>query len=141
MDKETLLRYRHNRMEIIQIQEQIETLRSKLESPKIQEITGMPATHGSAGDPLGNGIAALDALRKRYKEKLCILFAEQEAIENALDMLEGELRTILRYRYICGYKWETICNLMGPSEYEPMDWSTVHRKHRKALRKLEELPQ
>lgn len=140
MDKETLQRYQHNRKEIVQIREEIETLRAKLESPGTQKITGMPTAHGGSGDPLGSGIAALDALREKYEKKLCDLCAEQAEIETALDMLDGEARAILRYRYISGYKWETICNLMGADEYNPMDWTTVHRKHRKALRKLQELP-
>lgn len=140
MDKETLLRYKNNRKEVIQIREEIEALRLKLESPSTQKINGMPAAHGGNGDPLGNGVAALDALCEKYDKKLFALCTEQTAIEAALDTLDGESRAILRYRYICGYKWETICSLMGGDEYDPMDWTTVHRKHRKALRKLQELP-
>lgn len=138
MNKETLLRYQQNRREIIQIEEEILTLRAKLESPKTSSFTGMPSAKGP-GDRLADGIAALDTLTSRYEKKLHDLYVEQEAIEKALNYLSGNERTILRYRYLNGYKWETICNLMGSEAYGPMEWTTVHRKHRKALQRLEAL--
>lgn len=138
MDKETLMRYRDNQKEVVQIKEQIETIRARLEAPKTQMLTGMPSGHGD-GDPLTDGIAAIDSLLERYEKKLCSLCAEQEKIERALELLSGKERAILRYRYICGYKWETICSLMGSEKYGPMEWTTIHRKHREALRRLQEL--
>lgn len=133
MDRETLAQYQKNRKEIIQLREEMETLRSKLTAPGIAKYSGAPGGQGGPGDPIGNGVAALDALCGRYQMKLKELCDQQQKIEDAIDSLEKELRTIMRYRYICGYKWETICNLMGSEKYGPMDWMTVHRRHRKAL--------
>ena len=133
MDRETLEQYRKNRKEILQLREEIEALQSKLSAPSTANYSGMPGGRGGAGDPVGNGVAALDALCTRYRKKLAELCAEQEEIENAIDGLDKELRTIMRYRYIAGYKWETICSLMGSEKYGPMDWMAVHRRHRKAL--------
>lgn len=141
MDRETLAQYQKNRKEIIQLREEIETLQSKLTAPGIAKYSGMPGGHGGAGDPIGNGVATLEALCSRYQRKLTELCAQQEEIENAIDALDKELRTIMRYRYISGYKWETICNLMGSEKYGPMDWMTVHRRHRKALEILGDLRQ
>ena len=142
MDRETLEQYRKNRKEIIQLREEVEALRSKLTAPGIAKYSGMPAGGGGgAGDPIGNGVAALDALCSRYNRKIVELCAQQKEIEDALDSLDKELRTIMRYRYISGYKWETICNLMGSEQYGPMDWMTVHRRHRAALEILGNLGQ
>ena len=141
MDRETLAQYQKNRKEVIQLNEEIAALQSKLTAPGIAKYSGMPSCRGGAGDPLGNGVAALEALCSRYQRKLAELCAQQEEIENAIDSLDKELRTIMRYRYISGYKWETICNLMGSENYGPMDWMTVHRRHRKALEILGDLGQ
>lgn len=136
MDRETFAQYKENRREILQLREEIETLRSKLMAPSAANYSGMPSAHGGAGDPVGNGVAALEALCARYERKLNELCVQQEEIEAAINGLETELRTIMRYRYILGYKWEAICDRMA-NEKGPMDWSTIHRKHRKALAIIE----
>ena len=138
MDRETLEQYQKNRKEIVQLREEIEALQFKLTAPGISKYSGSPGGHGGAGDPIGTGVAALEALCSRYDRKLKELCAQQAEIEGALDSLDKELRTIMRYRYISGYKWETICNLMGSEKYGPMDWMSVHRRHRKALAILAE---
>ena len=139
MDKSTLSKYQQNRQEIIQLAEEIKMLRERLGAPGTQRMTGMPSTHTGVGDPTGNGAAVLVDLCDLYQERIFKLCVQQMEIENALKQLDGELRTIIRYRYICGYKWETICNKLGSEEYGPMDWTTVHRKHRKALQQLAEI--
>lgn len=139
MDKSTLSKYQQNRQEIIQLAEEIRVLRESLSAPGIQRMTGMPSTHTGISDPTGNGAAAISDLCDLYQKRLHELCAQQIEIEAALKQLDGELRTIIRYRYICGYKWETICNKLGSEQYGPMDWTTVHRKHRKALQQLAEI--
>lgn len=136
MDRVTLDKYKNNRREIIQLREEIDALENKLSAPGIAKYNSSPAAHGGPGDPVGNGVAALDALRSRYNRKLDELCQQQEEIEAAIDQLDDELRTIMRYRYILGYKWEAICDRME-NEKGPMDWSTVHRRHRKALAIIE----
>ena len=133
MDRETLAKYQMRQKEIVQLEEQIEALQSKLTSPGIAKYNGMPGGRGGAGDPIGDGVAALEALCGRYSRKLKELCDQQQEIEDAIETLDDELQTIMRYRYISGYKWEAICNLMGSEKHGPMDWMTVHRRHRKAL--------
>lgn len=139
MDKNTLSKYQQNRKEILQLAEEIQELWEILSAPGTQRMTGMPSTHTGISDPTGNGAAAIKDLCDLYQKRILELCAAQIEIEAALKQLDGELRTIIRYRYIRGYKWETICNKLGSEEYGPMDWTTVHRKHRKALRKLAEI--
>ena len=137
MDKETLARYYPRKKELAQLEEQIAELNSKLTAPGIAKYTGMPGGHGGAGDPTGDGVAALDALCRRYQRKIKELCEQQQKVEDAIATLDDEeLKVIMRYRYISGYKWETICNIMGSEKYGPMDWTTMHRKHRKALQQL-----
>lgn len=136
MDKATLTQYKNNRLEIIQLREEIDALVNKLSAPGIAKYNSDPSGGGGPGDPVGNGVAALDALRARYEQKLDELCRQQEEIEAAIDQLDNELRTIMRYRYILGYKWEAICDRMANDE-GPMDWTTIHRKHRKALEIIE----
>ena len=139
MDRATLDNYKQNRKEILQLAEEIRTLRGELEAPTVQQMTGMPITRGGISDPTGNGTAALADLCDIYQRRLKELCAQQAEIEAAINQLDGDLRTIIRYRYILGYKWETICSKLGTEEYGPMEWTTVHRKHRKALNKLSEI--
>lgn len=139
MDRETLSQYQVIKKEIAQLEEQIVVLDCKQTDAGIAKYNGMPGGGGGAGDPIGEGVAALDALRRKYRQKLAELYTRQEEIEDAIETLDGELRTLMRYRYITGHKWETICNLMGSKEYGPMDWMAVHRRHRKALEILADL--
>lgn len=139
MDKETLLQYQKNRKEILQLREEIDALWGRLLAPGTTKFSGMPTSRSGNSDPTGDGVAAADSLLLRYQKKHQELCAQQLAIETAIGSLSNELRTIMRYRYILGYKWETICNKMGSDEYGPMDWTTVHRKHRKALHLLAEI--
>lgn len=139
MDKSTLSNYQQNRQEIMQLAEEIKVLQEALSAPATQRMTGMPSNHSGVSDPTGNGVAVITDLCDLYQKRLLELCAQQMEIEAALKQLDGELRTIIRYRYICGYKWETICNLLGSERYGPMDWTTVHRKHRKALQQLAEI--
>ncbi len=139
MDRATLERYKQNRREILQLAEEIKNLRGELAAPAAQKMTGMPITRGGVSDPTGNGAAALTDLCNLYQQRIKDLCAQQAEIESVISQLDGELRTIIRYRYILGYKWETICSKLGSEEYGPMEWTTVHRKHRKALKKLAEI--
>lgn len=138
MDRATLERYRFIRMEIDQLKEEIKNLRDDLAAPAAQRMTGMPMTHGGISDPTGNGATELADLCNLYQQKLEERCAQQKEIEDAIEQLDDELRTLIRYRYIDGYKWEDICDLMK-DKYGPMDLCTAHRRHRKALDKLAEI--
>lgn len=133
MDQETLYQYRRNKIEIAQIREEIETLRSKFTSPATQKLTGMPMTHGGVSDPTGNGAAAVADLCRMYDKRLKEMCAQQKRIEEAINTLKPTQRMIVRARYIQGYEWEKICYECGYS------WAQTHRYHKAALRVLEKI--
>lgn len=138
MDRATLEKYKHNRKEILQLAEEIKNLCGDLAAPAVQKMTGMPITRGGVSDPTGNGATTLADLCNFYQQRIKELWAQQLEIEKAIDKLDGDLKIIIRYRYISGYKWEDICERMA-DEDGPMDAVTVHRRHRKALEKLAEI--
>lgn len=72
-------------------------------------------------------IESLNTFRDRYLKLLEQIREEQLTIEQAIEALEPAQRTLMRYRYLDGEKWEDICELMHYS------WSTVHRLHANAL--------
>lgn len=137
MDKETLMQYRENRLEIMQLKEEIENLESMKTSAGIAKYNGMPGGGSGPSDPTGNAGIALGDLRAVYEKRLREMEAQQLEIEDAIAYLEGDYRKIIRYRYIMGLKWEDICERMPNENGDPMDISTAHRKHRKALKILE----
>lgn len=137
MDKATLSQYRDNRREILQLREELYILETRVEAPGGTNYSGMPSGKGGTSDPVGNGATALEALRSRYNRKLRELLQQQEEIEAAIARLDDELRVIMRDRYILGYKWEAICARLD-DDGNPMDLTTAHRKHRKALQIMAE---
>lgn len=133
MKQEMLYQYRRNKIEIAQIQNEIEMLRGKFTAPATQRLTGMPMTRGGVSDPTGNGAVAVADLCLLYDKRLKEMCAQQKQIEEAIDTLDSTQRAILRARYIQGYHWEKICYECGYS------WRQTHRLHKAALRKLEEM--
>lgn len=73
-----------------------------------------------------------EALRDCYREKLGQVEKEQLAIERAIDALESKARTLIRFRYIDGLKWEEVCEKL---HYE---WAQTHIIHSEALKKLKQ---
>lgn len=71
---------------------------------------------------------------KALEEKYCYLynelFKQQLDIENAIATLDPIERTILRYRYIDGMKWEKIFRLIHYGQKQ------TFRIHKNALNKL-----
>lgn len=139
MDRETLEKYRSNREEILQLKEEIDNLESMATSAGVANYNGMPGGGGAISDPTGRAGTTLGYMRTGYEQRLREMEQQQLRIEKAIAHLEDDLRKIIRYRYIMGLKWNAICEKMPNENGEPMDWSTVHRKHRKALQILEEM--
>lgn len=55
----------------------------------------------------------------------------KKEVEQAINSVDDStLRTLLRYRYICGYKWERIAVEMNYS------WRATHYLHGRALSKI-----
>lgn len=66
---------------------------------------------------------------KRLCRKVSTILKEKRAIEKNIDQVKDASEALLlRYRYIDGYGWEEICDLMN---YSPRN---IHYLHKKALK-------
>ena len=132
MTKYDLARYQDILREIRQIKEDIERIESPVKSVQGKAISDMPIGPRRTSDRIGDVVASTEDLKKLLKRKVYELNAERIKIENAIDCLQPIERTICRYRYINGMKWEDICVKIGYS------WERVHSYHRRALGKLKD---
>lgn len=131
MTKNELLQYRELSLEIQQLNEKIEHLYTSIKYPKPKVITDMPITHsGLVASNIEETICKIDELRTEYENKLNALLDSQKDIEKAIDCLPTKERCLMRYRYIEGYSWNKICNIMNYS------YRTVHRIHNDALKNI-----
>lgn len=130
--KEYLRSYRKTRAEEKAIRESIEELRLNKMSPSLGVQDGMPK--GSGGSDLSGYAARLDELERKLQvkqKKAVILMCNiADSISEMEDVTE---RTLLRYRYICGYTWEKIAVELGYS------WRQVHYIHGKALQNFRKI--
>ena len=125
--KEYLRSYRKTRAEEKAIRESIEELRLNKMSPSLGVQDGMPK--GSGGSDLSGYAARLDELERKLqvKQKKAVILMCNIA-DSIAEMEDATERTLLRYRYICGYTWEKIAEEMNCS----VRW--IHKKHGKALK-------
>lgn len=131
MTKDYLRSYRDRQRELQQLEDMLMEIEARMSSPRIQQMTGMPASPSPDNDQM---LALVDKhlqLKARYLAKMDELAAEQLEIETAIDSLEPFEREMFRLRYIQGVKWEDICVRMNYS------WRQIHRAHKEALIKLE----
>lgn len=130
MTKERLRNYQNIKREREQLEEKLAQIEAALYSPKIPQLTSVPAS----GSPTGSGMEALAdkhmELQQRYEAKLVELATEQLEIERAIETLDPTARMLLRYRYIDGLTWEEVCVRLCYS------WRQTHRLHSQALEKL-----
>lgn len=111
--QEYLKQYLNKWQEIKRLQLEIEQLRSNAEKVT-SVITGMPHSgHGESFAPVVDRIIELQKkLEKQVLEAIDLRMKIEKEIESVVDQRE---RTILKYRYINGYTFETIAELMGLS--------------------------
>lgn len=125
--KEYLRSYRKTRAEAKAIQETINELRLNKMCPSMGAQDGMPKGNGSSD--LSGYAARLDELERKLREKqdksVRLMGEITDSIAKMEDVTE---RTLLRYRYICGYTWEQIAEEMECS----VRW--IHKKHGIALK-------
>ena len=128
MTKEFLKEHIDKLAEADQIKAEFDILYIMLKSPV---ITGMPVGHSADADKIGNVVAKIEEKEARYLGKLNVILDEEKVIEKAIDELkDGRERTVMRYRYISGLKWEEIC---VKAHYS---WQHIHRLHAEALKKM-----
>lgn len=130
LTKYDLRKYKAVKAEIVQLQEQINELKSVMVAPKIPQLTGMPFGGSSEPDKIGNIVAKASKLQDLYYTKLAGLIELQEAIETAIAGLDNKEQLLIRLYYFSGYTWEEVAVRLNYS------WQHVHRLHRAILEKL-----
>lgn len=111
MTKERLRRYIWLKQECRQLQQYLDRIMNDMASVSSPRLTGMP----HANDPRGLDeiVVRYEEIVSRYEKRLKLYQKETLAIEKAIEGLEDpRLRLLLRYKYMDGYKWETIADLM-----------------------------
>lgn len=133
MTREELEKYLVWKAEAEQLKEQVERIKSELESPKSIVIDGMPR-NGSATNRTEEMIARYLTLQEALALKWQLVVNAHLKIEDALDRLDDVTsRMILRYRYIEGLTWASIATKMGYSE------SRIYDLHKIALGQAEKI--
>lgn len=130
MDRETLQRYRYNRLELQRIELQLEDLDGDL-APSAARITGMPG--GGKQSPDAGMIAVIQRraeLLQRYLDLKAELLTEQGRIELAIHRMPEPWRIILAYRYLVGLSWRKI------EDATHYSYPHLQRLHREALERL-----
>lgn len=132
MTKIELREYQSIQKELKQINEMIRELNSRIYSPRVPILTGLPGAAnvlpGSAQERTATEVIELKA---HYEDKIKELYQKRLRIERAIDEVEnGEQRRLLRYRYISGNSWEKIAQRI------PCSIRTVHRIHAEALKEI-----
>lgn len=134
MTKEELKQYQHIKNELENLENTLQRIAEELRSPKTANLTGMPKSQPIEGsNPWDAKIDRKDEILKLYARKKEELEAVLLAIEQAIDTLEPQERTVLRLHYIDGLKWEQVC-VVGF-----FSWRTAHRYHARALEKLKNI--
>ena len=131
MEKEEFKNYVHLQQEVEDLQENIEKLRSQAKSVCATRLSAAPAGSGSP-DKIAANLAKIDSLMEYYLDKLENKLEQQKKVESAIEVLSGNERMLMRYRYIDGLDWIDVAAKMNYS------WQHTHRIHAKALAKLKD---
>ena len=111
------------------INDEIETLRASAMLPAIA-MDGMP--HGTNKSDLSSYMAMLDDLMRKLNAELKRKRNARAEIMAAIEKLPNETeKLVLKFRYINGWKWERIAEMLG---YE---YRHVTRLHGNALSHLD----
>ena len=133
MTKDDLKNYEFLRREVIRLRERLEEIDSRISSPKIPVINGMPhAPLQSSTSAQEDMLIKAMELRELYYTKLQEMQKRLYEVEMSISDLEPISRVLLRYRYLDGKTWEEICEKLDYS------WAQVHRLHTKALEQLKD---
>lgn len=95
-----------------------------------RRLNAMPPVivRGNAGLSMEDAICNADVVAGKINERIEVAKSILFEIELAIQGLEdGRVRSVMRYRYVNGMKWEEICMKM------PCSWNSVHRWHRNGL--------
>ena len=129
MTKTDLRAYKALRKERDTLASQISELESVIYGPKAPNLDGMPRSNGG---PRTHPADRLLTLREQYEAKVAELTDRMAEIEEAIQPLDPQERTLIRLHYFVGLNWEAVAVEMGYT------WRHVQRLHGKALERLQE---
>lgn len=132
--KDRLHQYTQLQREKHQIQEELARISLETASVSSPNMDGMPRGSGIS-KPTEAGAFARINIMERYQAQLDKLAEEQLALEKLIEKLDPVERRLLRYRYLDGLTWESVCVAMNYS------WRQTHNIHARALDKLAEQEQ
>lgn len=135
MTRDRLKNYLNLRREIRQIEERLEELETRVLSPRTPKLSLTPKAHGQGGYSLEADMDKHADLMTLYADKLAQLYAEQYAIEQAVDKLDTVERIVIRARYIEGLTWEAVALRVN---YSYVQTWRIHARAIEALEKQEE---
>ena len=126
--KEFLRRARAADRLIDQATERVERIRSRLESGRMSNITGMPRGGGADWTDTANALIELERRVNARVRDMCRL---KRLAMDAIDQVEeARLREVLELYYLDGYTWEQVAAAMH------LDQRWIYRLHGKALLKV-----
>lgn len=106
MTEDMLKNYKHIAREIKHIEEEIETLRWRAQSPRVSIISDMPKGSISENDKMAELVVKFEELETRYKILLEYWLDKRHEIETAVETLNSLERDVIRYFYIDGLSVE-----------------------------------
>lgn len=111
--KDYLRGYRRHGRRIKRIEAELEEIRSMKQSPSMNN-DGMP--HGSGQKDLSGYVAQLDALEEKlYKEGVEQVKTYKDISWKISQLLDEREKDVLFYRYIKGFDWWKIAEILGYS--------------------------
>lgn len=131
MTKEELKEYKKIKIELITIEDKLTYLREKKTSIKSQIINDMPTSSKSELDRLGELLEEIEKVINLYFNKKKKLLKKLYKIEKSIYVLDELERTVIRYVYFEGKRFEEISCIINYS------YRTVRRLHKSAIDKLE----
>ena len=129
MTKEQLRAYRELKKERDHLARLLARLEAEEPMPHTSKMDGMPRGGSGENYVLEAKMDREAEVRRLYYEKKAQLDAQLLEIEKVIETLESTERTLMRLRYIDGYKWERVAVEIGYS------WQQTHRIHAAALEK------
>ena len=115
MTKYELKQCRYIGKEIEQLQEEINSLRSRLMSPSGKIITWAP-TAPRQTDKFADTMAHIDEIEHELQEKIVKYTMVYQNIEHTISSIDdSRIRALLRSRYIQGKSWKEICEQLNYS--------------------------
>ena len=128
--KTRLNSYRELNAERLQLLDELQQLEQLMRSPASPNMDGMPKGGSGPSNPVESLVVKHMTLEERYKAKIEALAEEQDKIETLIECLDPTERTLARFRYIDGLRWEDVCEAINYS------WMQTHRLHARLLNKL-----